>query len=169
MWQNHRLPASQLLNLGWEAVSGLMAQCSAAPLLVRLGQGRKRGYLWGPGRCGFQGWRPVRGLYRELMLLGQVLVPNAQWGQTNRNVGVCSRERFIAGPSLKSPMLPKVFLQGIFKSRVWEGDHKVGTQLVHSSVIGWWWWNRVVWERLTLSVLRLQEAWGYMLIVIHYW
>ena len=41
----------------------------------------------------------------------------------------------LQGHDLKSPMLPKVFLQGIFKSRVWEGDHKVGGQLVHSSVI----------------------------------
>ena len=73
----------------------------------------------------------------------------------------------LQGHDLKSPMLPKVFLQGIFKSRVWEGDHKVGGQLVHSSVISWWWWNRVVWERLTLSVLRLQEAWGYIYAHCH--
>ena len=42
----------------------------------------------------------------------------------------------LQGHALKSPMLPKVFLQGIFKSHVWEGDHKVGGQLVHSSLIG---------------------------------
>ena len=39
---------------------------------------------------------------------------------------------------------------------------RICDQLVHSSLIGWWWSNRVVSQGLTLSVLRLQEAWGYV-------
>ena len=33
-------------------------------------------------------------------------------------------------------------------------------QLVHNSLIDWWWGNRVLSEGLTLSVLRLQLDWG---------
>ena len=55
-----------------------------------------------------------------------VHVPDAQWGQTNRNVGVWSRDRFIAGPSkenrwlvLKAPELPDGFQGRIFKGNFW--------------------------------------------------
>ena len=49
---------------------------------------------------------------------------------------LAAEKGLLQGHALKSPMLPKVFLQGIFKSQVWEGDHKVGGQLVHSSLMG---------------------------------
>ena len=62
---------------------------------------------------------------------------------TNQNVGVWSRERFIAGPCKVSgwlvlnPELPRGFQQSIFKGQVrgW-GGHRVCDQLVHSFLIG---------------------------------
>ena len=45
----------------------------------------------------------------------QVYVPGAQWGQTNWNIGVWRKERFISGPGkyvwlvFKRPKLPDVF------------------------------------------------------------
>ena len=56
-------------------------------------------------------------------LLGLVPVWQAQWGQTNRNLVVWSRERFIAGPCKETgesapppqPQTSKGFQQSIFK------------------------------------------------------
>ena len=63
-----------------------------------------------------------------VLLLVQVRVPNTQWGQTNRTIGIWSRERFVAGsceemvaqaPSI--PETPEPKLKGIFKGKVREG------------------------------------------------
>ena len=55
----------------------------------------------------------------------QVRVPDTQWGQTDQNVGVWCRERFISGPCKemgglwpKHPKLLKWFQQSIFKGKV---------------------------------------------------
>ena len=101
------------------------------------------------------------------IVLAQVRVPNAQWGQTNWNVRVWSRERFIAGPyeetggfCPKSPELPEVFGQTFLKARWGRWGRRLCDQLMHNSLTHWWWGNRVVSQGFTLSVLRLQEAWG---------
>ena len=54
----------------------------------------------------------------------------------------------------------------IFKTQVTEQSCRVHDQLVHNSLISWWWGRRVMSQELTLSILRLQEAWGYVLMVI---
>ena len=51
--------------------------------------------------------------------------------------------------------------------REWAGVRRVCDQLVHNSPIGWWWGSRAVSQALTLSVLGLQEAWGYLLLVVN--
>ena len=98
------------------------------------------------------------------MLLAQVCVPNAQWGQTNWNIGIWSRERFTAGPCQeKRYFLPwKVsassrFWQSTFKSQVRDEGSRVSNQLMHSSLTGWRWGSSVLSQVWTLSILRLQE------------
>ena len=60
--------------------------------------------------------------------------------------------------ALKSFELHEGFWQSIFKRQVWEGSgYRVCDKLVHSSLSGWWWGNRVGTQGLILSVLRLQE------------
>ena len=80
---------------------------------------------------------------------------------------VWSREGFIAGPSKEKggsgsqkPELPEGFWKSIFKGQVREADHRVWDDLMHKSLTGWWWGSRVLSQGLTLSVLRLPEAWG---------
>lgn len=77
----------------------------------------------------------------------QVPVPNTQWGQTNQNVGVWSRERFIAVPCKengwlvpqKDPKLPKQNCRGFLKAMWGRWEWQLSDQLVHTSLIGWWW------------------------------
>ena len=102
----------------------------------------------------------------------QVHVPDVQWGQTKWNVGVGSRERFIAGPCKemggfypKNLWAPQRFQQSTFKSRVRDAGHRVCDQTVHNSLIGWWrgsrsligwWWGSShvwMWE------LDHKESW----------
>ena len=71
-----------------------------------------------------------------------------------------------AAHAFKNPELPEGFQQSIFKSQVLEWCCRVCNQLVHNSLIGWWWGNRAVSQGFTWSVLGLQEAWGYVLTVI---
>ena len=56
--------------------------------------------------------------------------------------------------------------QSIFKTQVTERGCRIHDQLVHNSLIGWWWGRKVMSQGLTLSILRLQEAWGYVLMLI---
>ena len=72
-------------------------------------------------------------------------MPDAQWGWTNGNVRVWSRERFMAGPSkknrqfvLKRPELPDALGASIFKGRIWSE----GCRVCDFLLIGWWWGNR---------------------------
>ena len=88
-------------------------------------------------------------------------------GQTNQNISVWSRERFIAGPCKETggswppdPKLSESFQQNISKGQVREEGQRVCDQLMHSCLIGWWWCNKAVSQGLTLSVLRLQVTWG---------
>ena len=77
----------------------------------------------------------------------KVCVPDTQWSQINQNVGIWSRERFIAGPSkengwlmLKKPKLPNGVGGEVFIGKIWgEGCRVCGFLL-----IGWWWGNRAV-------------------------
>ena len=86
-------------------------------------------------------------------------MPHAQCGQTNQNVGVWSREAFVARPCKMRWFMPWKALssqrvwQSIFKGQdrgVWEwgvwgvGGRTVCDQLVHNSLISWWWGSRVV-------------------------
>ena len=45
--------------------------------------------------------------------------------------------------ALKTPELLHGFQERIFKGQVREGSHRVCDQLLHNSLIGWWWGNRV--------------------------
>ena len=90
------------------------------------------------------------------IMFTQVHVPNTQWGQISWNVGVWSRERFIAGPIkengwlvFKNPKLTEEFQQSIFKEKMREGHPRVYHQPMHKSLIGWWW-----------SILRQQKFGG---------
>lgn len=52
-------------------------------------------------------------------------------------------------------------LQGsILKGKMRERNCRRYDQLLHNSLIDWWWGNRVLSEGLTLSVLRLPLDWG---------
>ena len=102
------------------------------------------------------------------ILLTQVHMPKVQWGQTNGEVEVWSREMFLAGlwkevggsGPPKISKIPKGFQQSFFKDQVLEMGHRLCDQLLDSSLIGWLWGNRAVSQVLTLSVLRLRETWG---------
>ena len=102
-----------------------------------------------------------------LVLLMQVSVPVAQWGQAD--FGVWSREMFIERPGKemggscpKNPELHDGLRQGTFKSQVRE--QSLWSACAQFS--GWWTGTRVVSQGLTLSVLRLQETWGCVLMVV---
>lgn len=100
----------------------------------------------------------------------QVPVPNTQWGQTNQNVRVWSRERFIAVPCKengwlvpqKDPKLPKQNCRGFLKARWgrWEWQGK-WSACAHFSD---WLMVRVVSQGLSLSVLKLPGTW---LLCVH--
>ena len=79
----------------------------------------------------------------------QSCVPYAQWGQINWNVGVWSRERFIARPNkengwlmLKNPELLHGFGGKVFIGKMWGKGWRVCDFLL----IGWWWGDRVVFQ-----------------------
>ena len=56
--------------------------------------------------------------------------------------------RITGGLCFKNPKLPEVFQQAIFKGKVRERCPRVCDQLVHNSLIGWWW-----------SILKRQKVW----------
>ena len=89
-----------------------------------------------------------------------------RWSLEQRKVCCKAMQGDEVAHALKSLELPKRFQQSIFKSQVREGDCRVCDQILHNSMIVWWSGNRVVSQGFTLSVLRLQEAWGYVLMVI---
>ena len=100
------------------------------------------------------------------ILLTQIHMPNVQRGQTNGEVEVWSRERFLvglwqevggSGPP-KISKIPKGFQESFFKDQVLEVGHRVCDQLLDSSLIGWLWGNRAVSQVLILSALRLRET-----------
>ena len=91
------------------------------------------------------------------------------------NICVWSRERFIVRSWKETNWLmpweasssPKGFSKAFLNGRGGVGGGSQDSdQGVQSSLIGWWWGNRVGSWGLTLSDLRLQEAWGYELIGI---
>ena len=106
----------------------------------------------------------------------QVHVSDAQWGQTNRNVGVCSRERFVAESCKETrwlmPYKASSFQKGFSKAflKAWLGERGVcrvcDQNCDHNSLFDWWGGSRVISQGLTLSVLRLQEAWEYVFKVL---
>ena len=57
----------------------------------------------------------------------------------------------------QEPELPNEFQQ---KPRWGRKCPRVCDQLMHSSLIGWWWGNRVMSKGLTFSILREQQVWG---------
>ena len=72
----------------------------------------------------------------------------------------------MGGSCPKKPWDSQGFQESIFKSQVKEDSHRVCDQSLYNSPIGWWWGNRAVSQELTLSFLRIQEAWAYELMVI---
>ena len=58
-------------------------------------------------------------------------------------------------PLSQTPNSLEAFQQSIFNGQV-RGCHRVYNQLVHNSLIDWWWGNRVVSQGLILSILWLQ-------------
>ena len=101
-----------------------------------------------------------------LQTLTQVRVPDAQWGQKNLEFeaekGLLQgyRRRMSGSLAKKPPAAQEVSAKHFLKGRWGRGDCRVCDQLVYNSPIGWWWSGGVVSLGLTLSVLRLQEAWG---------
>ena len=114
-------------------------------------------------------------LYRErfisaytiyLEILVQVNVPDTQRGQMNQNVRVWRTEWFIAGSwketdglgaknkqTNKKKQIAKGFEQNILIKAAEEGEgRRVYDQLMHSSLIGWWWGKRAVPRDLVLSL-----------------
>ena len=76
-------------------------------------------------------------------------MPNTQWGQTNRKVGVWSRERIIAGLVPKNPPTSlKHFSKAFLKAR-WERVIPKGMWSTPAQFSGWWW-----------SILSHQQVWG---------
>ena len=75
---------------------------------------------------------------------------------------------FIAGHQARSPgqlvlKTPNGFQENIFKGQVREESCRVCDQLVHSSLIGWWWGNRAVSYYQSSGFSR---SGSYMLMVI---
>ena len=104
-----------------------------------------------------------RGCSRKASLC--VLIPNTQQGQTNWNVGIWSKEISISG-SCKGRWLrswkalsPLKVLQSTFITQLTQVSDRL------KAIIGWWWGRSVVSQELT-SVLRLHQAWGFVLMVI---
>ena len=60
---------------------------------------------------------------------------------------------------LKRPELTYGFQGSIFKGQVREGSCRVCDQLLHNSLIDWWWGSRAVSQGLTL-IRWLQSVWG---------
>ena len=92
----------------------------------------------------------------------------------NWNVGVWSREVLLpdharrqGAHALKVSNYVKSFGKALWKAKWGREDH-IRDQLLHDSLIGWWWSSWVASQGLALSVLRLQEAWGCVLMVINY-
>lgn len=88
-------------------------------------------------------------------------MPDAQWGRTNGNIRVWSRERFMAGPSkkngwftLKRPELLDALGASIFKGKIWSE----GCRVCDSLLIGWWWGNRDLMLSLKLPSFTWVEA-----------
>ena len=76
----------------------------------------------------------------NVLVLVQVHVPNAQWGQTNRNSGFGAEKglfqfhaRWQLAYALKPPELPERFQQSICKSQFRERGRRVCDQLMHNS------------------------------------
>ena len=128
-----------------------------------------------PERPALRRWAGEVGYIIEALqqVLMQAPVPNTQWGQTNGNDEFGAEADLLKGPTrkymahaLKTLQFPAGLWQNTFKSQVRDGGWRVYDQLVHNSLIDWWWENQVVSQGLTLSVLSLQEAWDYVLIII---
>ena len=76
----------------------------------------------------------------------QFHVPNAQWNQTNQNLGVWSREMYIAGPCEQSGWLmlrkprtlqtPKGFSKAFLKGR-WGSGESQGVWSAHAQFSNW--------------------------------
>ena len=106
----------------------------------------------------------VWGIWRKILHYScwpQVHVSEAQWGQTKGNIGVWSRERFIAGPSkengwlmLKNPRLLNGFGGISFIGKIWDE----GCRVCDLPLIGWWWNNRMVFQESQSSAFWLQPS-----------
>ena len=59
----------------------------------------------------------------------------------------------------KHPNSLMTFMEGFWKAGEGEG-HRVHDQLVYSSLIGWWWADRVIFQETQLPVFWLQAVWG---------
>ena len=68
--------------------------------------------------------------------------------------------RRTGGSCPPKPQTPQRVSAKCFKGKGRKGSPRVGDQLMHNSLIGWWWGNRVVSQVLTLSILRCQKVWG---------
>ena len=89
----------------------------------------------------------------------QVCVPDAQWGQTNQNSRVWSRERFISGPSKKNRWLVLKRLEGFggeefLKAKFWMRATGCVTffWLVNGEVKRWCFRNLVLSLKLPSSI-----------------
>ena len=76
----------------------------------------------------------------------QVHAPDAQWGQANQNDGVWSRERFAGSSGGNRWLMLKKILshpKGVSRGPVRGRCSRIWDPVMHCSLIGWWWGNRV--------------------------
>ena len=91
----------------------------------------------------------VKPIHWDQVVVRKIIAFTVMWSQVRRMGNFCSKDSI-------SPMA----FRKRFLNTEWGRGSPVCDQLMHSSLIGWWWDNRVVSQGLISSVLRYQKVWG---------
>ena len=79
------------------------------------------------------------------------------WEQRNVYCRTMQGDGWFMPPKILNSL--KDFSKAFLKAGGGGQCYRVCDQLMHNSLIGWWWSNRMVSQGLTLPVLRLQDDW----------